>query len=242
MNRTLTRLGISAAIALAAGLLLGAQEAPREASDMGLALLFEDDFEKGADRWEALGEKNEAWRVEATDKGKSYHQFKNHGKPLNKHRSPFNIALVRDLVLGDFVFEADVKSTKKDYPHRDVCFFFGYQDADHFHYVHFGLKGDAVSNRIMIVDGAPRRNIDTPIKDGTPWTNDWHHLKVVFEAQKKTVTVYFDDMTKPHMKAQNVKFDWGRIGVGSFDDTGMWDNIRIWGRRHPTTNTTAPAP
>jgi hypothetical protein len=224
---------IVAALLVAASSAVQAGEEPPPSKAGGLPEVFQDDFEKGAERWEPLGEKNECWRIEETDKGKSYHQFKNYGKSLGKHRSPFNIALVKGLVLEDFVFEADVKSTKKNYAHRDVCFFFGFQDPDHFHYVHFGLKTDAVSNRIMVVDGAPRKSFGDPISAGTPWTDDWHHLKVVFEAEKAAVTVYFDDMAKPHMKAENVKFTSGRIGIGSFDDTGLWDNVRIRGKVRP---------
>jgi len=202
-------------------------------ADEDLPVVFEDDFEKGGQRWECMAassKPNDCWRIEETDKGKSFHQFKNYGVSLSKHRSPFNIALAGDLVLRDFVFDADVKSTKKNYAHRDVCFYFGFRNPTHFHYIHFGLKTDKVSNRIMMVDDAPRVCIDEPDNKGTPWTDEWHHLRVTFESKTGTVTVYFDNMTKPHMKAEGVKFRWGRIGIGAFDDTSIWDNVKISGR------------
>jgi len=215
---------------------IGAAAAEVGGKEGKLSLVFEDDFEKGATRWEPMenkgekGKKNDCWRIEETDKGKSFHQFKNYGMTVGSHRSPFNIALVKDLVLEDFVFVADVKSTVKDYGHRDACFFFGFQDPDHYYYVHLGLKRDSASHRILLVDGKPRTCIDEPLTQGTPWTDGWHHIKVVFDAAAKTATVYFDDMDKPHMKAENVKFTWGRIGVGSFDDKSMWDNVKIRGK------------
>src|SRR5262249_43981983 len=110
---------------------LAAGEAPR-----GLTLIFEDDFEKGADRWEPLD--RDGWQVIQTQKGNLFSQFKAASTYNPPHRSPFHIALVKDIVVGDFVLEAKCQSTAKDYPHRDLCLFFGYQDAAHFYYAHLG--------------------------------------------------------------------------------------------------------
>jgi len=41
--------------------------------------------------------------------------------------------------------------------------------------------------------------------------------------------VYFDDMNQPAMRALDKTFEWGKIGIGSFDDVGVFDNIKIWG-------------
>ena len=43
------------------------------------------------------------------------------------------------------------------------------------------------------------------------------------------IEVYFDDMQTPVMKAVDTTFGTGRIGVGSFDDTGDFDTIRLYG-------------
>ena len=42
------------------------------------------------------------------------------------------------------------------------------------------------------------------------------------------IRVFYEDMDTPIMEAEDQHFDFGRIGVGSFDDTGKVDNIRIW--------------
>jgi len=36
---------------------------------------------------------------------------------------------------GEFVLTAKVRTTKKNYEHRDMCLFFGYQDPAHFYWV-----------------------------------------------------------------------------------------------------------
>jgi hypothetical protein len=130
-----------------------------------LPLVFEEDFRKGADRWQPTDAA--AWKVIDTAKGKAYSQFRqsNYKPP---HRSPFNFALVKDLQVGDFILEARVRSTSRDYPHRDMCLVFGYQDPAHFYYVHLGKKTDDHANQIFIVNDAPRTKISTKTSEGTP--------------------------------------------------------------------------
>ena len=47
---------------------------------------------------------------------------------------------------------------------------------------------------------------------------------------KGSIEVYFDDLTKPIMVAEDESFRVGRIGFGSFDDVGMFDDIKVWGK------------
>src|SRR6185295_15648867 len=119
------------ALPLLALLLLAADTPPSK----DWPLVFQDDFSKGAERWQPSDPK--AWRVIDTPKGKAFSQFKQSAyKP--PVRSPLNFALVKDLQVTDFVLEARLQSTIKDYPHRDMCLFFGYQDPSPFYYVHLG--------------------------------------------------------------------------------------------------------
>lgn len=149
----------------------------------------------------------------------------------NPVRSPFNRALVRQLVVGDFVLDVKLQSTIKDYDHRDLCLFFGYQDPAHLYYVHFGKKADDHANQIFIVNGEPRRKISQKSTPGTPWTDGWHHARVVRKVVPGTIEVYFDNLETPVMTAEDKTFVWGQVGVGSFDDTGNFDDLAIYGDR-----------
>jgi hypothetical protein len=199
--------------------LCGSQELP---------LLVSEDFEKGAERWEFSDPK--AWKVVDTDKGKSLGLVEK-TTPKTPHRSPFGRALLKDVIVGDFVLEADLQSTVKDYPHRDLCLFFGFQDDDHFYYSHLGKSTDKHANQLFIVNGADRTMISTKTTPGTNWTDDWHHVKVVRKVADGTIEVYWDDMAKPVQTATNKTFTWGQVGVGSFDDLGNFDNIVLRGTK-----------
>src|SRR5262245_10701055 len=193
-----------------------------------LPLVFQDSFASGASAWQPTDPA--AWKLIDTGAGKAFSQFKQSTyKP--PHRSPFNFALVKDLIVGDCVFEARVPSTARDYPHRDVCLIFGHRDPAHFYYVHFGQKTDDHANQIFIVNGADRTKISTKTTDGTKWNDDWHRVRVARTVATGEIQVYFDDMKLPCMTATDKTFPSGRVGVGSFDDTADWTDVTVRGAK-----------
>jgi hypothetical protein len=193
-----------------------------------LPLLFEDNFAKGSDRW-AFSDSS-CWKiVDAKDGGKALSQFKKNSAFKPPHRSPYHFALVKDLSVGDFVLESKMLSTIKDYNHRDLCLFFGYQDPAHFYYVHLGKKTDDHANQIFIVDGSDRKKISTKTTPGTNWTDAWHKARIKRDVSTGSIEVFFDDMNEPVMTATNKNFLWGQVGVGTFDDTGDWADVKVYG-------------
>jgi len=216
-------------VVLLSAAVTGLFSSPARAGESGeLPLLVEEGFEQGAGRWEPTDPK--AWKVIETERGKVYSQFQ--GSKYNPpHRSPLNIALLKDVVVGDFVLTTRVQSTCRDYAHRDMCLFFGYQDPAHFYYVHLGKKADPHANQIFIVNDAPRTMITRKQSPGTPWDDQWHQVKIVRRAADGVIEVYFDDMDTPVMTAADKTFTWGRVGLGSFDDTGNWDDVKLSGRK-----------
>ena len=200
----------------------GAGEACKKAS------LFEADFEDGRlDRWEATDPK--AWQIEDGRGGKVLSLFGASDYEAAV-RSPFNINLVRGVEVDSFVLEVKMRSTTKDYGHRDMCLFFGHQDPIHFYYVHIANQSDAHANSIFVVDGEPRVSIAKTRTEGTKWDENWHTVRLVRDVKKGTIEVFFDDGAEPIMTAVDSRFKAGRIGVGSFDDTGLYDDVRLWSK------------
>ncbi|MEX0714945.1 MAG: hypothetical protein WD066_00080 [Planctomycetaceae bacterium] len=218
----------------ALGLFAGSAAAQEKAAPPdtlnGLPLLFSDDFESGnSNPWVTTDPTG--WRIVKTGDNHVFDQHKADSEFTPPVRSPLNRALVRDLVVGDFILDVKLKSTAKDYAHRSLVLFFGHQDDSHLHYVHFGKKADDHSNQIFIVHGEPRVKISTTTSEGTAWDDEWHHARIIREVESGKIEVYFDDMEKPVMTAIDKRLTWGRVGVGSFDDTGWFDDVRVYGRK-----------
>ena len=144
-------------------------------------------------------------------------------------RSPVNIALIADKLFGDFVLEADLIQTGREYGHRDMCLFFGFQSPTNFYYAHIATAADKNAHNIFVVNNAPRTNIAKETTKGVDWgLGVWHKVRLERNVSAGTVKVFFDDMSKPIMTTEDKTLGSGQIGFGSFDDTGMVDNIRIW--------------
>ena len=199
------------------------------ADEFDLPVVTTDNFNKGAANWEPKDPS--AWKVVKQGENSFYSMFKDSSyKP--EVRSPVNFALLKEVTVSDFVLDVDMRSTQEVYGHQDLCLFFGYQDPSHFYYVHLGREADAHANSIFLVNGEPRVSIAQKRTDGTAWTKDWHHVRIKRDTSKGTIEVYFDDMKKPVMTTVDKHFLHGRIGIGSFADTGDFDNLNLRGKLH----------
>ena len=188
---------------------------------------FSEDFESGFKDWKVTDKS--CWKIEKANKSSvlSLHKKKSSYNP--KVRSPRHIALCETKQWKSFQLDVDVLSTHKDYNHRDVCIFFGYQSPSKFYYVHLGKKTDNAANQIFIVNEKPRTKISTKTSKGTNWDEKWHKVRIIRSADSGKIEVFFDDMKNPVMVAENTQFTWGKIGLGSFDDTAQFDNLVVKG-------------
>ena len=145
-------------------------------------------------------------------------------------RSPFNIALIKNRIVGDFILELNLAQTGREYGHRDLCLFFNVKDPTNFYYVHLATTADDHANNIFLVNDAPRVKIASKTSEGTNWgeTGSWHKVRIERKVEEGSIKIYFDDMSTPIMEATDTHFVEGLIGFGSFDDTGKFDNIKIW--------------
>ncbi|MDB5298082.1 MAG: alpha/beta hydrolase fold protein [Phycisphaerales bacterium] len=229
-----------AALAAAAGEKAAPATAPSPAGDAppaperdGLPLVFHEDFkdpDKALARFEMIDPGD--WKKAKDADGRSVLSlFKrpteaSAGKPAV--RSPFGRAMIKDLYVSEFVMRVKLKSTIKAYPHQDLCLHFGERDATHLYYVHFGRAPDPNAGNIFIVDGAPRKNLLPPHKKETDWSEHYHTVAVGRKADG-TISTFFDDA--PYLSVKDETFPSGRVGVGSFDDTGDFAEVTVWGKK-----------
>ena len=189
-------------------------------------LAFRDDFETGGlDAWQATDPN--FWRIEEVD-DTNVLSLTGQSDYTPPYRSPANIILAQDIVVGSFIMELNLASTVEENPNQDLCLFFGYQDPANFYYIHIASQPDDVHHKIHVVDDADRTSITADYNTGVTWGTDWHTARVIRDVDSGSIEVYFDDMSAPIMTATDDRFQLGRIGLGSFDDTGRFDNIRVW--------------
>lgn len=195
-------------------------------------LQYEQNFERPGALVDFLVTDPKAWRLGRDSDNSSLELF-GKSKYEPKHRSPFNIALLKDRVFGDFVLDVELQSTVKPYPHQDMCLFFGFEATNKFYYTHIAVKPDRIkaeshAHDIFIVNDAPRLAIAKEVSKGVMWGEGvWHKVRVERKLKEGSIKVYFDDLTKPIMTGEDKTFGAGYLGFGSFDDMGKIDNIKI---------------
>ena len=173
-----------------------------------------------------------AFRIVETPKGQAL-SIEAPAKYQPKFRSPLAIAWWdAGGQVADFTLTVQCKSTvKHNDAHRDLCLFFGKQAAEKFYYVHFARAADAHAHSVFLVNGAPRASIAKERTQGIEWHDDWHTLRIVRTITDGAIAVYFDDLTKPIMKAADRTFLSGPVGVGTFDDLGWFRSVELRGHR-----------
>jgi hypothetical protein len=208
----------------------------------GYQLVYSQDFTSPAAMDDFIFTDPGAWKVSQGD-GKSALELVKQSAYQPTVRSPVNIALIKDKVFGDFVLEVQCLQTGKEYGHRDMCVFYGFQSPSRFYYTHVATAADDHAHNCFIVNDAPRAKFARETTKGVNWgLGIWHKLRVERKASTGTVSVWFDDMNKPIMTGEEKTFGAGGIGFGSFDDTGKISNLRIWAKEKAETKALPPFP
>ena len=155
------------------------------------------------------------------------------GVPGGKIRRPAALAILKSEPLSDLTMTLELRSTAPvDLAVRDVQLIVGYQSPSQFYYVHLSAKTDAVHNGIFIVNNVDRKRIDEPTSKAHLTDQAWHRVRLERNVTRGTIAVFFDDSPTPILSATDKTLTWGRVGVGSFDETGEFRNFEVVGSRH----------
>ena len=153
------------------------------------------------------------------------------GTPGGQFRRPAALAILKSPPLTDLTFRAELRSTAPvDLAVRDVQLIVGYQSPSRFYYVHLSAKTDAVHNGIFLVNDADRKRIDEPTSKPQLLDQAWHRVRLERDVVTGSIAVFFDDNPRPILSATDKTLTWGRVGVGSFDETGEFRNIEVTGK------------
>lgn len=165
----------------------------------------------------------EDWEILA-ENGLHYLHMKR-ARPAAVPRRPIQFARLKNVRVGSFDLEARVRREG-----RSMIVVFNYVDTLHFYYVHLSRdRGAAIAvhNGIFLVDGAPRRRIAG--MDAAPALPDrnWHTVRIIRNIRSGSIKIYMDGQSHPLFSVTDHTFTCGQIGLGSFDETGDFADIRL---------------
>lgn len=184
---------------------------------------YTDDFDDGnATGWTPLTPSR--WQVR-NDAGslRYYLNTSDYNSPDEKRLG--ELSIINSQTWGDFTFECDAKSEDAGIGNSgaDLSIVFGYQDFDSYYYVNYNRES-GFTEMHRIHDGGPRVTLATY---NAPTFNDGNYHKLRIEREGSVIRAYFDGILI--LSGNDSFFGEGRIGVGSFNDAGYFDNIVITG-------------
>ncbi len=140
-------------------------------------------------------------------------------------RRPMQFALIKGANVGSFTFQARMRRNG-----HSLLMVFSYVDTLHFYYTHLsvnpGTKID-VHNGIFIVDGGPRRRIAGMEAAPALPDQNWHTVRVERDVRTAGIRVFVDGEQTPRFSAKDSTFTCGQVGLGSFDETGDFADVRL---------------
>jgi hypothetical protein len=154
------------------------------------------------------------------------------GVPAGPIRRPAGLAILKTPPLGTLTFEVDLRSEEPvDLLVRDVDLIVDWQSPTRFYYVHLAAKTDPVHNGIFLVADADRKRLDQPTSVPQLKDKAWHHVRLERDAASGRIAIFVDGSTMPVLEATDATLRTGRVGLGSFDETGQFKNIVVTTRQ-----------
>jgi len=209
-------------IVLLAATVVAALTLPMGAQPVLRSIQFVDNFHSGThDPWQFPYP--EDWVIGTEENLHFLHMLRNR-EPLVPRR-PVQFALLKGVNVGSFSFQARVRREG-----RSMLMVFNYVDTLHFYYTHLsvdpGTKVD-VHNGLFIVDGGPRRRIAG--MEAAPVLPDvnWHVIQVQRDIHSGSIEVFVDGESSARFSAIDRTFTCGQVGLGSFDETGDFTDVRL---------------
>jgi hypothetical protein len=185
-------------------------------------LSFCDDFEQGKlDAWEFPFA--EDWQILAEGPNHYLHMLRS--RPPGVPRRPLQFALLKGPKVGSFEFRTRLRRQQ-----RSLIVVFNYVDTLHFYYVHLSVDTGTkqpVHNGVFIVNGEPRKRIAGLNAESALPNMDWHTARIVRDASSGLIEVFMDGSRTSLFSVEDRTFTCGQVGIGSFDETGDFDDVEL---------------
>jgi len=164
------------------------------------------------------------WKI-VTEDGNSFLRLEKPG-PVGNPRRPTKFAIWEADCVGDFKLSVRVRRAEKS-----LAIAFGYQDRSRFYYAHISSDdgSHSVHNGLFKVYGGSRYRIGGEGSAPALPDQQWHTIRIERTIADGRMAVTIDDDAEPRFEVIDPSFRFGRIGLGSFDETGDFDDFRLTG-------------
>lgn len=189
-----------------------------------------------ADNW--LIRTPELWQV-VGEPGRRYLQLNSPKAArgmLPGPRRPQEYALYTPHEFRSFALSCFVRVDAGHAAMGDICIIFGRQDASHLYYVQLSGASDVARDAIVRVSGSTSQSLIPAGSRRKPIIADreWHKIDVLRDANSGSIQVFVDahdeKTSRPYLQATDTSYEWGFVGLGSFDRTVSFARILIEGQ------------
>jgi hypothetical protein len=168
------------------------------------------------------------WKISEQD-GTEVLSLVQHRGPLPGPRRPIQFALADGLAPERVTVEAEVKPLG-----TSLMIVFAYRDAEHFDYAHLSVDMAAKEphhNGVFHVYGGERVRISSERGPAAfAESGHWYRVKLDYDGAAGRVQVTVDGRPVPALEAVDLSLGAGQVGLGSFDETAEFRNVRITSR------------
>ena len=147
--------------------------------------------------------------------------------PAGQPRRPTKFALLESKPYSKVTVDVEVKRNA-----RSVIVVYAWQDDVHYNYAHISSDAAAtqnVHNGMFHIFGGERARISSLDGPASLTTQDWTPVKLVYDGESGRCYVEVNGKRNPSLEAVDLSLRWGRVGLGSFNETGDFRNFRVTG-------------
>jgi YD repeat-containing protein len=170
------------------------------------------------------------WQVEGSGASQVLHLKVARPQEANP-RAPMQYALAEEAGLARFTLEVEMKpDVGKNNKAGSTILVYAWRDNLHFNYVHLSSdtgREQPVHNGVFHVYGGDRVRISSEDGPRTFPNADWTPVRVDYDASKNLVETRVRGEKNPSLRGVDLSLGAGRIGLGSFFNTGSFRNFRL---------------
>ena len=167
------------------------------------------------------------WHI-ADDNGSPVLNLVTSREPLPGPRRPIQFAIAQTPPYRKVKIEVDVRPQQSS-----LMLVFAYHDPAHFDYAHLsvdtGTKQPHHNGIFHVYDGERVRISNESGPAAFPATKHWYPVVLAWDGTTGEVRVTVDARPIPALHAVDLSLTSGRIGLGSFDETADFRNLKVTG-------------